>query len=60
MVSVINIPESLEVIGIGFHETEEESSSFGSKTSNSNDLYYKTRGWNRKRKQKEEFDVGGY
>jgi len=49
-VSVISIPKSPEVIEISSDETKKESWSFGSETSNSNDLYYKTGGWNKKRK----------
>ena len=57
--SVINIPESPEMIELSSNDTEKESWSFGSETSNNNDLYYKTRGWNKKRKQEKELDVGG-
>ncbi|KAJ8424511.1 hypothetical protein Cgig2_008373 [Carnegiea gigantea] len=56
-ISLINILESLDVIEISGDETEEESWNFGSETSNSNDLDYKTKGWNRKRKQEKELDI---
>ena len=43
-VSVINILECPEMIELSSNDTEKESWSFGSETSNNNDLYYKTRG----------------
>jgi len=47
------------VIEISYDETEKESWSFGCETSSSNDQYYKTQGWSKKREQEKELDVGG-
>ena len=56
--SVIDISKPPEVILISSDETEEGSWSFGSETSNSNNLDYKPREWNRKRKLEKELEGG--
>ena len=48
MVSVIDVPKSMEVIEIS---SEEDSWSLRLETSNSSDLHYQPKGWNRKRKR---------
>ena len=58
--TVINVPESLEMILISSDETKEDSWSSEFETSNNSDSSYKMREWKKKRKQQKELDMGGF